>query len=585
VQSPTWRIPPRDPKGDRELATAVGVSAILAALLRNRGLDDQGSARAWLQPQLRELSHPFEMLDLERAAERLRLAINDRERVVVYGDYDVDGMTGTVILMNFIKLAGGEVDFYIPNRLKEGYSFNDEAIDAILDGERKPGVVITVDHGIAANAGIARLADAGVDVIVTDHHEPPAVLPDRAFAMVNPRRPGCPSPFKSLCGAAVAYKLAWGAAEAFTGQRKVAPEFRDFLLEAMGMVALATVTDVVPLVGENRVLCFHGLRALPVSTNPGIQAILATSRLRGQVVRAVHIAFRIGPRINAAGRMGMAELAIELLTTRETKRARDLAKKLESANDQRRLLEKEMVQEILSSSTIKNRDPSAGICVGRQGWHPGVIGIAAARLVDRFHVPAIVVAIDGSRSRASARSIPGVNVKVTLDELTDLLAQHGGHAGAAGATMDAERFPDFQVGFQNATRRAIAESAEPPALEIDLELPFSAIRPELVEELERLAPHGAANPSAVFCTRDVLVAGRPSKIGKDRTHVAFHVRDAERTFRAFAPGFAGRIDLLRGKDTRLDIAYRLKFGSYSAPGAIELEIADVRPAATTPLSS
>lgn len=576
VQSPAWRIPPRDQALDRELAIAIGSSPVLAALLRNRGLNDAAAARAWLQPQLKELSHPFELLDLERAARRLRQAVKDDERVVVYGDYDVDGMTGTVILMNFIRLAGGRVDFYIPNRLKEGYSFNDDAIDAILAGDDKPGVVITVDHGISAHAGIARLADAGVDVIVTDHHEPPATLPDRAYAMVNPRRPGCPSPFKSLCGAAVAYKLAWGAAEAFTGERKVTTEFREFLLEAMGLVALATVTDVVPLVGENRILCFHGLRALPVSTNPGIQAVLATSRLRGQIVRAVHVAFRIGPRLNAAGRMGMAEVAIEMLTTRDAQRARDLAKKLEKANDQRRLLEKEMMREILTSPAVRQRDPAAGICVGRHGWHPGVIGIVAARLVDRFHVPSIVVALDGDESRASARSVPGVDVKVVLDELTDLLGQHGGHSGAAGASMDAARFPEFQKRFADVTRRIIAERGEPPALEIDLELPFSAIRPELVEELERLAPHGAANPTALFCTRGVTVAGRPRRIGKDRNHVAFHVKDDRRTFRAFAPGFADRIDLLRRRDLPLDVAYRLKFGSYSDPGSIELEIEDVR---------
>lgn len=549
---------------------------MLAALLRNRGLEDPHRARSWLEPRLRDLSHPFEILDLERGAERLRRACRDKERVVVYGDYDVDGMTGTVILMNFIRLAGGRVDYYIPNRLKEGYSFNDEAIDTILEGGDRPGLVLTVDHGIAANEGIARLAEEGVDVVVTDHHEPPEVLPDRAYALINPRRPGCPSPFKSLCGAAVAYKLAWGAAEAFTGQRKVTPEFREFLLEAMGMVSLATVTDVVPLVDENRILCFHGLRALPVSTNPGIQALLAASRLRGHAVRAVHVAYRLGPRINAAGRMGIAEVAIELLTTRDPKRAKTLARRLEDANDRRRTLEKEMLREILSMPAIKRRTPGEGICVGKSGWHPGVIGIVAARLVDRFGVPSVVVALDGDRSRASARSIEGVNVKSALDACASHLSQHGGHAGAAGASLDEDAFPAFQSEFNAVSTRAVAESGAAPGLDIDLELPFSAIRPELVEELERLAPHGEANPTALFCTTGVEVCGRPKRVGKDRGHVAFHVRQGERTFRAFGRGMADHLELLRTKGARIDLAYRLKFDSYLDPGSIELEVEDLR---------
>ncbi len=550
---------------------------MLASLLRRRGLSDPDAARAWLSPRLAALSHPFQLMDLEPAAERLRQAIRDRERIVVYGDYDVDGMTGTVILMNFIRLAGGRAEHYIPNRLEEGYSFNDEAIDKILSGDEKPGLILTVDHGISACEGVRRLAEAGVDVVITDHHEPPDTLPDRARAIINPRRPGCGSPFKSLCGAAVAYKLAWGTAESFTGARKVSPEFREFLLEAMGMVALATVADVVPLVDENRVLCFHGLRALPVSTNPGIQALLSTSRLRGQAVRAVHVAFRIGPRLNAAGRMGIAEAAIELLTTSDKDRARTLARRLEQANDQRRAIEKEMLSEILNLPEIRQLPPGRGICVGKRGWHPGVIGIVASRLVDRFHVPAVVVALDGPRSRASARSVPGVNVKQALDDVSEHLSRHGGHIAAAGATLDESSFDGFQSGFGESTARAMAGAGDEPTLDIDLELPFTAIRPELVEELERLAPHGEANPTALFCTRGAQVCGRPRKIGKDRSHVALHLRTDGRTFRAFAPGMATRMDLMGPDGTQLDIAYRLKFDAYRDPGSIELELVDMKP--------
>ncbi|MAG55571.1 MAG: single-stranded-DNA-specific exonuclease RecJ [Planctomycetes bacterium] len=573
----TWRLPHRDPEADGVLAERLGSSRVLAALLRNRGLDDPVAARAWVQPRLRDLSHPYEIADLERGAERLRKAIKDRERIVVYGDYDVDGMTGTVILMNFVHLAGGRCEFKIPNRLKEGYSFNDEAIEHFLAAEEPPGLVLTVDHGTSAVDGIAKLADAGVDVVVTDHHEPPAILPDRAHALINPRRKDDHSPFKSLCGAAVAYKLAWGTAEAFSGQRKLDPAFREFLLDAMGMVSLATVTDVVPLVGENRVLCFHGLRALPVSNNHGLKALLSASRLQRGIVRAAHVAFRIGPRINAAGRMGEAELAIELLTTPDPDRAKTLAKRLETANDRRRSLEKEMMREILALPEIKNHEPGRAICLGRRGWHPGVIGIVAARLVDRFSVPSLVVGLAGDKSRASARSVDGVNVKEVLDDVSEHLIAWGGHAGAAGATVDAQAFPALKIAFEDRASEVHAASGVVPSLDIDLELPFRAIRPELIEELERLAPHGEANPPAMFSTHGVEVAGKPQIIGGERGHLVFHARHDGRTFRAFAPGMRDQRELLRRPGVRVDLAYRLKFDSYADPGAIELEIAALRP--------
>jgi len=572
----SWHIPDRAPEAEQALATGLGTSRVFATLLHNRGLEDLAAARAWVQPRLRDLAHPFEMKDAERAAERLRRAIRDQERILVWGDYDVDGMTGTVILMNFIRLAGGTCSFRIPNRISEGYSFDAHVLRRLVSGDERPDLVLTVDHGTSAHEGIGILADAGVDVVVTDHHQPPSVLPEAAHSIVNPRQPGCPSPFKDLCGAAVAYKLAWAAAEAFSGQRKLDPAFRNFLLEATGMVALATITDVVPLVGENRILCFHGLRALPVSESPGIRALLSRSRLDRGVVRAVHVAYRIGPRLNAAGRMGIAETAIELLTTTNRDRARALAGKLEEANDQRRMIEKETVQEILSLPELHDRPEGQAICIGRPGWHPGVIGIVASRLVDRFQVPALVCALDGDQSRVSIRSVPGVDVKVALDRTSEHLTAWGGHAAAAGATLDEPNFPAFRAAFTATATEALARAGSRPVLRVDLELPFRTIRPELLEELERLAPHGEANPPARFLTRNVEICGRPEIVGKERKHLVLHVREGERTFRAFGPNLGSRRGELRQAGQRFDITYELKFDSYRDPGAIELMIEDIR---------
>ena len=576
VMKRQWILPTRDPESERQLAEKLQVSRVIAALLRNRGFDSFEEAYAYLHPRLKDLEHPFAYRDMEKAAQRLRTAIREDEPVLVYGDYDVDGMTGTVILSNFVRLAGGRVTTYIPNRLKEGYSFNEEAISSILDREDPPKLVLTVDHGTSAHEGISQLKRGGIDVIVTDHHEPPDSLPEDAYAIVNPRRPDCESSFKSLCGAAVGYKLAWATAEAFSGSRKVAPEFREFLLESMALVALATVTDVVPLRQENRILCAHGLRALPVAKNPGLQALLSRSRLTRGEVRAVHLAFRLGPRLNAAGRMGIAEAAIELLTTTNTNRASQLATQLEEANNRRRELEREMLAEALNMPRVRNFEGGQGLCVGKVGWHPGVIGIVAARLVDRYKVPALVAALNGNKGRCSARSIPGINLKELLDETGEHLEAHGGHAGAAGATVTEEKFPAFQKAYEEASARAMRASTEPLSLNVDLEISFDQIRPEMVSELAYLAPHGAGNPPPTFMTRAVERVGKPSILGKQRKVVAFHLRQGQRTFRAVSFGGEDMLAHMKSLGTHADVVYRLKFSDYHQPASIEFEVEDMR---------
>lgn len=577
VIAPIWKVPAPDPETEEALSGSLGISPLLARLLLNRGLQDVPATRAFLTPRLTDLEDPGVLLDMERAAERLRRAIHDHEHVLVYGDYDVDGMSGTSILLSFIRLAGGRASHYIPNRLKEGYSFNDEAIDGILSGDDPPSVVITVDHGISAVEGIARLADEGVDVLVTDHHEPPPVLPDRAYALVNPRRPGCPSTFKDLCGAAVAFKLAWATAQAFSNARKVSDQFRAFLVEAMGLVALASVTDVVPLHGENRALCFHGLKALGATTNPGLRALLALARLEGKTIHAVHLGFRLGPRLNAAGRMGITDVAIELLTTRDEERARELAAQLDQANEERRKLEKDMLKSCLELPELKNFAGGHGICVGRRGWHVGVIGIVASRLVDRFGVPALVAGLDGDRGRCSARSPGGVHLKKLLEELGDHLVTHGGHAGAAGATVTEEAFPAFKAAFIERSAEHLARSNTAPELAIDLELPFHRIDDDLLEELELLAPHGAGNPPATFMTRGVRIAGKAQLLGRDRKHLQMHLREGEPTFRAVGFGMADRLAELKAPGARFDVVYKLKFDNWTGARAIELELKDIRP--------
>jgi single-stranded-DNA-specific exonuclease len=573
-----WKVRPDDASADEALAAELRVSSTLAALLRHRGAADPSAARAFLDPKLTDLEAPEAMLDVDRGAERVARAIRNGERITVYGDYDVDGMTGTCLLVNFLKLAGANHDWYIPNRLKEGYSFSDEALDTLLGRAHPPKVIITVDHGISAAEPIRRLREAGVDVIVTDHHEPPPLLPDHAYALINPRRPGDPSVFKDLCGAGVAFKLAWATAQKLSKATRVSDEFRAFLLDATAFVAMATVADVVRLWRDNRILCSHGLKALKASRRPGIRALLHVARLDGQNVHAVHVGFRLGPRLNAVGRLGMAEKAIELLTTDDEVRATALAQELEEANVRRKEIEGIIQRE--AEEMVKRDPPTAedAICLGSTRWHPGVIGIVASRLVDRWRLPVMLVALNGAAGRGSARAPAGVHLRNLLAECAPHLAAFGGHAGAAGGTVTEERWPAFQTAFRSAARRALTASPIESAVDIDLELPFRRIGPALMEEVDRLAPHGAGNPAPIFCTHGLRVAGRASTVGPGGAHLRCLLSDGEVSHRAVGFNLGSKLAALEAGGSRLSAAYRLKFDTFREPGAVELELIDVRPA-------
>jgi single-stranded-DNA-specific exonuclease len=573
-----WKLKPEDPATDEKLAAELVVSPTIAALLRHRGMSDVAAAKAFLDPKLSDLEPPEAMLDVEKGATRLARAIREGERVVVYGDYDVDGMAGTCLLVNFLNLAGANCGWYIPNRLKEGYSFSDEALDALLGASHPPRVVVTVDHGVSAVEPIRRLRAAGVDVIVTDHHEPPETLPLDAHALINPRRPGDTSTFKDLCGAGVAFKLAWATAQKLSNATRVSDEFRAFLVDATAFVAMATVADVVRLWRDNRVLCANGLRALKASQRPGIRALVRTAGLDGQDVHAVHIGFRLGPRLNAVGRLGMAEKAVELLTTNDARRAEALAQDLEAANLSRQEIEKKMLREALQMLRDEPPLPGEAICLGSDHWHPGVIGIVASRLVDRHHAPTLLFALDGSKSRGSARSPEGVHLRDLLGECSEHLAAFGGHRGAAGCTIEAERFPALKTAFKDAARRALAAAPLVKTIALDAELPFRRIGAALLHEIDRLAPFGAGNPAPLFCTHGLRIAGRPSAIGAEGRHLRCVLTDGEASLRAVGWDMADRIPSLTGPGVRVSAAYRIKFDTFRDPGAVELELLDVRPA-------
>jgi single-stranded-DNA-specific exonuclease len=489
---PVWQLHPRHtPDAALDLARALDAPAAVGHVLVHRGVTDVDAARRFLSPALTDLHDPAPLLDIDRAVERLRAAIAAGERIRVQGDYDVDGVTATFLLVSVLRELGARVDHRIPHRTRDGYGLSVAAVEqAANDG---CGVVVTVDCGITAFAAAAHARTLGVDVIVTDHHEPGPELPD-AFAIVNPRRPGCPYPFKSLAGVGVAFKLAHALFEG-RGGLEAAAAFLD-------VVALGTIADVVPLVGENRALASLGLERLQTARRPGLEALVAGTGLADRRVTGTHIGFVLAPRLNAAGRVGHAEQALGLLFARDVLEARAFADALEEENTRRRELDAQVLREAAERVATELDWPRCrSILLGSEHWHPGVLGIVASRLVERFHRPALLVGLNGETGRGSGRSAGGLDLTSVLDACGDLLESWGGHAFAAGLTVRREHLAELRERFERIVSERLALEDCVPRITVDADLPLDAIDVRLVEWLERTGPHGLGNPAPVFRAR------------------------------------------------------------------------------------
>lgn len=524
----TWRVAPL-PGAETvaELAARLDVPPLLARCLIRRGLSDPDQATRFLEPGLGHLHDPDRFLQMGPACERIWRAVERQERILIAGDYDADGITSTAVLLDFFGLIEYPVRWYIPDRVVEGFSLGPALLERAA--AEKIGLCITVDNGIGAVAEVAELKRLGCDVIVTDHHEPGPELPP-ALATIAPKAPGETYPFKGMAGVGIAFKLAWGLARRFTGRQMVAPAFRRFLLEAMGLVALGTVADVAPLVDENRVLVLFGLRALNDAGWPGLHALRAVSRADKRALGAWDLAFRLAPRINAAGRMGSAEPALELLRCRDPIRAGELARELDRANLERQRIERRILQEasgMLAEEPALLEDPL--IVLGSPSWHPGVIGIVASRLLEEHQRPIILVALQGPIGRGSARSPAGFPIHRCLAEVGDLLLSHGGHPRAAGFKLAAERFPALRPALVRAAR---AMATERPALDLDAEVRLEEITSDLVTGLERLGPHGEENPPPLFAGHGLTLAGHSRLCGYDSQDLSFLVRQGSAVHRA-----------------------------------------------------
>jgi len=565
-----WDHAPGNEAEATALADACDIDPVIARLLVLRGITAPDEATRFLSPALDQLHDPFSLTDLPVAVDRLLGAIARGERIAVHGDYDVDGVTSTVMLRRLLELLGADVVHFIPDRLRDGYGLEPAAIERLAGQD--VNVIVSVDCGIRSAAAAIRARELGVDLIITDHHEPDAALPS-ALAVINPKRPDCPYPDKNLAGVGVALKLVQALCQR-TDHTRWLPGF-------IKLAALGTVADVVPLRGENRVIAKLGLEQLSQGRHTtGLRALLETAGVLGQTVTSFHVAFRLAPRINAAGRMSTPDLATRLLLLTDDARhaeAMGLAEQLEAENLRRRQEE----AEILTAARRKvDTDPDIGahamLVVWGEGWHRGVIGIVASKLVDAYHRPAIVIAVDGDTAYGSGRSISRFDLLGSLEACGDLFTKFGGHRHAAGLTMEAGRLKELRRRLTDYADTRLGPEDLAPRLRIDGHLPLTAITPAVIEGLRTMEPFGAGNPRPVFHTGAVELANGP-RIMKAK-HLSMSVRQDARVFRAVAWRLADRADFVTQHRGALDVAFNLTENHYRGEHTVELSVADIRQA-------
>ncbi|MCR4374867.1 MAG: single-stranded-DNA-specific exonuclease RecJ [Acidobacteria bacterium] len=566
-----WDDVPSDAAGVSHLAAALGVPEVVARLLHQRGFTDPDAAQRFLDPRLSHLHDPFLLTDMRPAVDRLRAAIAARERVVIHGDYDADGITSTAMLYRALEMQGADVGHFVPDRMRDGYGLQPDTVEQLAaQGAR---LIVSVDCGIRASEAARRARSLGVDLIITDHHEPEAELP-QAVAVINPKRPDCAYPEKYLAGAGVALKLV----QALLQESEANPEVLSSFIK---MAAIGTLADVVPLVGENRVIAKFGLQGL--SRGPhgtGLEALLEESGLVGKQLDSFHVGFVLAPRLNAAGRMSHAGRAVDLLLARgrdaqSRTAARALAKELTEENARRQDSEAGM---LIEAKRMVEKDPEIGgpnlIIVASEGWHRGVVGIVASKLVDGFCKPAIVLSIENGVAHGSCRSIPAFDMLGALEANADLFLKFGGHKQAAGVTVDAARLPELRRRLTEYANAHLNPGDLIPRLRIDAPLGLREITGGVVEALMRLGPFGAANPKPIFRASPVELA-QPPRVLKER-HLALMFRQDGRSFRGIAWRAAEREAYLTANRFGLELAYSLDQNEFRGETTTELTVADVR---------
>jgi single-stranded-DNA-specific exonuclease len=558
------------------------VAATVARLLLTRGINGTDAAQPFLAPSLSHLHSPYLMAGMKLAIDRIEAAIDAREIILIYGDYDVDGTTAIVILKAAIELCGGTADFHVPHRIRDGYDMRDDVIERAAAAGIK--LIISVDMGIRAFAPAATARRLGVDLIVTDHHLPgPQGVPS-ALAVINPNQTDCSYPCKALCGAGVAFKVA----QALIARRMPEKDHERLLRSFTKMVAIATIADAVPLVEENRVFARLGLEGLRSPVNPGLKALLEVAQLSGKTLNSGEVAFRIAPRINAAGRMDVARDVIDLFNVKDPVQARELANRLDRLNGDRQEEERRILQSITSRFEEKP-DLREAFCIviDGEGWHRGVIGITATRVVERYGRPSLVISCDGEQAHGSGRSIAAFHLLNALESCAGLFTRFGGHSHAVGFSLPSARVPELRAHLDSYARARLTLADFEPSLNFDAEISFDQVHPELFQAVQRLQPFGVGNPQPVFVVRGVRLVA-PPRVLKEK-HVKLKLAAAENrdlatgswrnkiTFDALGWNLAERCQqaALRPGD-HLDIAFTIDNNDHPEYGGLELSIRDFK---------
>ena len=554
-----WIIQPQNLLLQNDISSALSINPIIAQLLINRQITSIAQAKMFLLADMPSLYNPFLLTDMDRAVARIHQAKDRSEKILIYGDYDVDGVTSSALLRRLFNHLGIQTINYIPHRMEEGYGLNQE----VAEFAKSQGIhlLITVDCGINAFAPIDAINAAGIDVIVIDHHEPDGTKLPAALAVIDPKRADCLYPFKNLSAVGLVAKLM----QAMLGHIPV---------EDLDLVALGTVADVVPLQGENRIFVKNGLIILERTNKPGLKALLEVAKIAGKKMKPYYIGFILGPRLNAAGRMDSATVSLDLLLSENPEDAHALACSLESHNLTRQKMQSEVVEEALGmiegNEVLKAQDI---IVVHKEGWHKGVLGIVASRIVDKYYRPTVVISVEDGIGTGSARSVDGFHLHEALTSCAAVLENYGGHKRAAGLRLKHGNIELFRQAINDFAQSTLPQEKFIPSLQIDCEIPLNAIDLNLVEIISSMEPHGEGNPTPVFCTRGLTVKSPPSLLGKDT--IKFWVSDGVKTISAVGFGMGSFKDLVK-LGAQVDLAYTVSIDDWNKAPTVQLMLKDIK---------
>ncbi len=574
-----WHVRPHDSAAVASLEQSAGVPSLVAALLASRGVTNPADVKAFLSGTLADLRDPETLPGVPEAADRILAAVRSGRTIAIYGDYDADGMCATAILVGCLDALDAKPIWYVPSRQSEGYGLNADALSTLA--AQGANLVVTVDCGITGVEEARHARDLGLELIITDHHTIGDVLPEAA-ALVHPRLPGTTYPFGGLCGAGVAFKLAWAIATRASGSSRVTPRLREALLRGVGLAAFGTVTDVMPLVDENRLFVRHGLDNLRTRGGPGLARLLELTGLAERSrLESEDIAFKLGPRLNAAGRMATASNGIELLVTDDAARGASLADYLHELNAQRESEERSL--QLAAAKQAKERfspEHDAALVLADQGWHKGVIGIVAGRLADRWHRPVVMIARDalqGGPAIGSVRSVPGFDVLAALKACEHHLLGCGGHAAAAGLQVADDKIEAFREAFVAAVDARLPQSLRRAQITIDGETSLAGLTLHTVEQLEKLAPFGEGNRRPVLCASGVTLAAPARTMGQSGKHLQLQLAQHGATIRGVAFGAAEWLPHLPAPGQPFHVAFRPKINEFRGRRTAEIEVIDWRP--------